>query len=151
MLNFFKKKYRNIDEYPNTWSVGQGEFNGKPLIVRYRQIKEAEGHPDYPFQIGVAVPFLKNTDDGLPENEDSDALNGIEDKLADALEKNKQTVFVLTITTNNMREFVFYAKEWKPESFEKEIKELNKSFPSHFLQFMMKQDPKWSTFAQFVK
>lgn len=151
MFNFFKKKYKSIDEYPNTWSVGQCEFNGKPLIARYRQIKGAEGHPDYPFQIGVAVPFLKSTDNGLPENEDSDALNGIENKLADALEKNKQTVFVLTITTNNMREFVFYAKEWKPESFEKEIKELNKSFSSHSLQFMMKQDPKWSTFAQFVK
>lgn len=151
MLNIFKKKYKSINEYPNTWSVGQGEFNGKPLIARYRQIKEAKGHPDYPFQIGVAVPFLKSTDNGLPEKEDSEALNGIEDNLADVLEKDGQTVFVLTITTSNMREFVLYAKEWKPEYFEKEIKELNKSFPSHSLQFMMRQDPKWSTFAQFVK
>jgi hypothetical protein len=87
----------------------------------------------------------------LPEKEDSDSLNTIEDKLSDLLEKQHHAVFVISITTNNMREFVFYAKEWKPEVLDKEIKELNKSIPSHNLQFMMKQDPKWSTFAQFVK
>lgn len=150
MFNLFKKKYKKIEEYPNIWSLAQGEFDGKPLVVRFRQIKEAEGHPDYPFQIGVAVPFLKNTPNGLPEKDDSDSLNIIEDKLSDLLEKQHHAVFVISITTNNMREFVFYAKEWKPEFFDKEIKELNKSIPSHNLQFMMKQDPKWSTFAQFV-
>jgi len=151
MFNLFKKKYKNIEEYPNTWSLAQGEFGGKPLVVRFRQIKEAEGHPGYPFQIGVAVSFLKNTPNGLPEKEDSDSLNIIEDKLCDLLEKQHHAVFVVSITTNNMREFVFYVKEWESEILDKEIKELNKSIPSHNLQFMMKQDPKWSTFAQFVK
>jgi hypothetical protein len=50
-----------------------------------------------------------------------------------------------------MREFVFYANEWKPEYYEAKVKEINKQFPNRELQFMMQHDPKWDTYTSLVK
>ena len=150
MFNLFKKKFQDIFEYSDKWSVAQGVYEGKPMILRFRDIKDAIGHPDYPFQIGVVFPLKNPTPDGFPNQSESEILFSIETKFPDSLEKNKEAIFVMVITTKGMREFVFYAKEWKPEYFENKVKEINKSFPTHELQFMMKKDPAWDTFKQLV-
>lgn len=147
MFSFFKKNFKNITDYPDTWSIGQDITEGKPMFVRVRNgLKEAAGHPSYPFQIGVAIPLLNPTEDGLTTNTEADELGKIEDLLVEKLTTNNQSVFAMVITFNGMREFVFYASEWKPEFFEQEVKSINSG--AHELQFMMKRDPKWDTFIQ---
>ncbi len=147
MFNLFKKNFKDIGEYPDTWSVAQGIMEDKPIFVRFRNgLKEAVGHSGYPFQIGVAVPLLHPIK-GLPDGTESDELAKIEDVLVKKLTENNQAVFAMVITINGMREFVFYASEWKPEIYEQKVKSIDSG--KHELQFMMKQDPKWNTFKQF--
>lgn len=145
------QKYRNINEYEDRWTVLQGELNEKPIFSRYRNgFDEAVGHPDYPFQIGVAVPLINPTSDGLPTTPEANELFAIEDKLTETLEKNQEAVHVMTITFNGMREFVFYASEWKPEYFEQKVKDIRRNISSkHELQFMMQPDEKWETFRTY--
>ncbi len=151
MFNLFNKKYKDIKDYPDTWGVSKGEYDGKIVSLRYRNLKDAVGHPDYPYQIGVAVGFLVETENGLPDQKDSDELLKIEDGIVDLLEIKNQCIFVLSITTNNMREFVFYTKDWNPEKFNKEITNLDKEFPPYRFNFMMQEDRNWDTFKKFVK
>lgn len=152
MFNPFAKKFKNISEYPDAWSVAQGVIDGKPIFTRYRSgINEAIGHPNYPFQIGIAIPLNSPTEDGLPANEEGNRLGQIEDAISAVLQLHDETVFVLSITTGGMREFVFYASEWKPEYYEAKVKEAGKSFAEHDLQFMMQPDKNWDTFRQFTK
>ena len=151
MFSLFKKEYKNIKEYPETWGVSNGEYNGKVVLVRYRELKDAIGHPDYPYQIGVAVGFQIQTEDGLPEQKDSDELLKIEDKLIELLETENHCVFTLALTTDNMREFIFYTGEWKPEFFDKAITSLSEQLLPYHLNFMMKEDREWNTFKTFGK
>lgn len=149
MLGFFKKKeFKEISQYPDTWTIGQAVREGMPIFIRTRSgLNEAIGHPNYPFQIGVAVPLLTPTKDGLTTNEEGEVLGKIEDDLNQILSQKGEAVEVMVITRNGMREFVFYASEWKPEYFEKEVKSVESM--GHELQFMMQHDPKWETFQQF--
>ncbi len=152
MFNPFKKHYRPINEYADTWSLAQVEIEGKPLIARYREgFKEALGHTGYPFQIGVAIPLLEPSAEGLPSKEEGDRLYEIEDALTESLSANNEAAFALSISTNGMRELVFYASEWKPEYYEAKVKDVARAFPDHELQYMIQSDPKWGTFSQFSR
>lgn len=150
MFNLFKKKYKDISEYPDTWGVSKGEYDGNVVSIRYRNLKDAAGHPEYPYQIGVAVGFQKETDNGFPEQKDSDELLKIEDGIIELLEGKNKCIFALSITTNNMREFVFYSREWNPENLDPEVTALNEKFPPYKFNFMMQEDKSWNTFKKFV-
>ena len=146
---FGKKKYKNINEYSDKWLIAKGAEQNKPIFIRYRVgLAEAIGHPQYPFQIGVATPLLSPTAEGLTVNLEAEVLGKIEEKLEASLTENNQAVLAFIITTNGMREFVFYASEWKPEIFEQKVKAIDAE--GHDLQFMMKHDKDWNTFKQFV-
>ena len=146
---FSLKKYKPMNEYSDEWSVAQGMHEGSPMYVRFRSsLKEAAGHPEYPFQIGIAVPLIKPTQAGLPTESEMNILSKIEDKLVDALKEH--AVLTLSISTGGMREFIFYANKWQPEEFEEIVSTTNKLFASHTLQFMIQHDPKWKLFKSFV-
>ncbi len=145
----FSKKYKPIREYTDMWSASEGEYEGKPMFIRVRSsLKEAVGHPEYPFQIGIAIPLVEPTPQGLPVDDEAEILWSIEDKLVEVL--GDSAILALLVTTDGMREIVFYAKEWQPEEFERKVGDVNKLFPSHELQFMMQYDPEWQTFKSFV-
>jgi len=148
MLNFLKK-YKPIKEYGDEWNIARGLHEGRPMFVRVcSSLKEAVGHPDYPFQIGIAVPLLKPNQEGLPLDGELKVLGEIEDRIVDAMKE--KAVFAVSVSTGGMREFILYANEWSPEEFETMVQDINKSFPSHTLQFMIQHDPKWKTFKRFV-
>ena len=137
-----------IEEYPDTWGVGRGVRAGKPVFVRYRSgLKEAAGHTGYPFQIGVAVPLADPTREGLSNNEEAERLARLEDALDDALKQ--EAVFAMAITTAGIREFVFYAKEWKPDYFAEKVSKTG-STAGYKPQFMMRADREWEAYRAFA-
>ena len=146
------KKFLRISEYGDRWTLLEGLFNGMPIITRYKSsLVDAIGHTDYPFQIGVAVPLLNPTDNGLPTSSEVEALLIIEDLLVAAIEEQELAVHVMTITFGNMREFVFYASEWKPESFERKVELVKNSISTqHELQFMMQEDRDWESYQKYL-
>ncbi|MCK9361111.1 DUF695 domain-containing protein [Patescibacteria group bacterium] len=146
------QRYKKIFEYADQWSVLKGKLDGKPIITRFKEaLVDAIGHPDYPFQIGVAVPLLAPTLNGLPLPNEGECLLTVEDALVDALEKNQAAVHVMTITFNNMREFVFYAHGGKPESYEQEVKRVEEKISTkHQLQFMIQLDKDWEVFKKYA-
>jgi hypothetical protein len=148
-MKFFKKKYRLIKDYPDIWLVTQATREERPIFLRYRDgLKEAIGHPEYPFQIGIAIPLLSPTEHGLTSHSEGELLSKIEDELDKQLCENNNAVEALVITHAGMREFVYYASKWEPEELEKQAKSVE-SF-GHEIQFMMQHDPKWETYTRFV-
>lgn len=142
------KKIKPLNEYSENWVIAQGVHDGKATFIRIQlSLRDAIGHPEYPYQIGVAVPLKDPTTEGLPKNSELEALNAIEDLLYDTI---TDATLVATITTNGMREFVFYAKDWKPEIFEAQVKMIEAKQGTHRLQFMMQQDSSWSTFKSLL-
>lgn len=143
--------FKKITDYDDRWALLQGHLDGQPIFTRYREgLIDAVGHPAYPFQIGVAVPLLKPTANGLPEPNEGDQLFVVEDALTAALEEDQAAVHAMTITFNNMLEFVFYASEWKPEYYEQKVESVRQRLATAYkLQFMMQEDKEWGTFKKY--
>lgn len=154
MFKFFKnqnkKQYKPLSEYGDEWNVSESVYDGEPLIVRIRSsLKDAIGHPEYPFQIGVAIPCNNQMPQGMMGlgSDEIQVLHEIEDAIEDAIDG---AVLVASITTKKMRELVLYTNDWQPEKLEKIIHSINERFPSYDFQGMIQQDPEWQTFQNLL-
>ena len=147
MFSLFRRK----PTYPleSKWSVLEGENNGSPMFVRRNEsAAQLKGHPEYGYRVGVAVPLLDSRNDGLPSNDEMTTLNGIEDALLEAFEKQQASLQVLVVTTNAMREFMFYTRV--PSEIEARLNRVRSQFPGHQLQLYVAADAKWDGYAQFA-
>jgi Family of unknown function (DUF695) len=149
---FFNKKKTEID-FPDKWIVSQGKLEDKPMFVRYRtNLEDIISCQNYNFQIGIAIPLLDSTEEGLTTDEEANSLWAIEDKLSKEFEANKEAIHVMTITYNGMREFVLYSISKKPEYFEKKVKMIEASLNNDYkLQFMIQKDEGWETYKEYSK
>ena len=147
----FKKKYRDVPEsgVEQSWSMFQGEYDGKPLIARANvALKPYAGHPKYSHQVGVAVPLKSPDEHGFPGSDEASELNDIEDRICAELELGNECLFAAAITTGGMREFVFYTRD--PQSVEQKLKHLREVIESHTVQGLIKPDEDWGVYRQFV-
>ncbi len=136
----------NIED---SWSVVEGEYNGKPLIARINTgLRPLVADSRYQHRIGVAVPFTSAGEDGLPSGEESWQVAEIEDLIAAALEEHHESLFAAIITTNGVREFVFYTSD--PGAVEKKLAVLAKKIDSHQIQRVTHLDEGWTVYRQFV-
>jgi hypothetical protein len=147
-LPIFKKKKPDPFDIPEAWHVLEGQYDGRRMLVRLNAaLTEAEGHPDYGFQLGVAVPLNDPLDDGWPTPEEDQQLEAIETRLQKELEETRRAVLAAIITTGGMREFVFYTstrdwiEAWAPR-FDQETE-------GHAIQVMVRPDSEWSVYRSF--
>lgn len=134
------------------WSVRKGKFEGKAIVTSFRgSVNTPENRECLPFQVGVAVPSLQPTTEGLPSDAEAKQLWAIEDEPTSQLQNNYNALYVMSITTASMREFVFYvpeANQWDIEKMAKLIE--TKINDAHELQFMWLPDGDWSTYNNFA-
>jgi len=88
------------------------------------------------------------TENGFPEGAELEELNALEDIICTRLEARELALLVLTITTNNMREFVFYTRDGKEAKVI--IDAIRSEGSSHELQSYVADDPKWSLYGEFA-
>jgi hypothetical protein len=133
----------------DSWSLFQGEYDGKPLIARVNTaLISFVSHPQYQHQVGVAVPFHSPDENGFPSSEESSQLTMIEDLLCSELEDRNESLFAVVITMGGMREFVFYTSN--PGAVEAKFKEVRQKVQSHQIQGMIRPDENWDVYRQFV-
>jgi hypothetical protein len=109
----FTKKTKTPDRLPidGPWSVGQGQHDGKILIVRSNTgYKEYGSVAGYDHQVGIAVPLRAPEPTGLPSPQEDAELGALEDTISASLEQQAESLLVAIITTSGMRELVFYTR-----------------------------------------
>ncbi|MGB2963641.1 MAG: DUF695 domain-containing protein [Anaerolineales bacterium] len=147
----FKRYSKKAAVYPteSKWSVKESEHNNQPMYIRLNNsADDLAGHPDYKYRVGIAVPLKLPDEQGLPTTYEIEELNAIEDSLARRLEKDQLSLQVLSITTGNMREFVFYTKD--PQSALEMIEACQLEVKTHQLQKYVKEDPGWTLYKDFI-
>jgi hypothetical protein len=87
-------------------------------------------------------------DDGLPSSEESWQVSEIEDLIAAALEEHHESLFAAVITSNRMREFVFYTSD--PYAAEKKLAALAEKIDSHQIRSVVQLDAGWMVYHQLV-
>ena len=132
------------------WNVAQAELSGKPIFIRanigFRGFKDKA---KYPYRIGFAFPLLKPNENGLPTHDEGNQLSAVEDTLLNALTKKRLAFLTLVITTQGMREFVFYSNQ--SEAVQKQIDILKESIKSHEFQSYIESDKNWEVFIEYAK
>lgn len=150
MFGIFGRK-PNVSEMfgDEKWQVAQGEYDGKPTIVRFNAaLKPFVGRSDHILKIAFAIPLNDPNPGGLPSANEGEALMLVEDKILYALRSRVSAVQALVITMGTFREFVFYAKQ------DIDVKalheELMASITSHEVQCMAEIEERWETYAMLV-
>ena len=148
MFNLFRKKPDLVPPAEDSWSIGQADRDGAPMLLRLNSaLKPFAGSPAFSHRIGVAVPLHAPEPNGLPGTDESIALGEIEDNLVSALCASRETISALVITTGGFREFVFYTSV--PQDASKVLEQLRDATSSHKLQFYVESDPEWEVFRSF--
>jgi hypothetical protein len=131
------------------WSVSQGEFDDRPIIIRTNTGAASIAEDSrFGHRVGVAMPLRKPDKHGFPQANESAELDVIEDKLVLALTAKGTAVFVLVITTAGMREFVFYTSE--PASVGRALRHIEKAVETHEIQHVLEEDPDWNVYKTFA-
>jgi hypothetical protein len=146
----FKRKHpeKQSLELAESWSLSQGRHGSNPMIVRVnRGVAAAVGHPAYTHQVGVAVPLHQPDANGFPTSDESAQLGAIEDLLVARLTPDRQCIYVATISTGGMREFVFYSSA--PQLTHEALQALAREVATHQVQHIVRPDPKWRVYRQF--
>lgn len=128
------------------WSIANGEYGGKPLIIRLNMGADTllrEGR--YPYRVGIAVPLLHPEETGLPIKEENEIFLGIEDTLLELLDKEGAGVLCAVISTNGMKEFMLYVNN---EDVSATLELLRKDFSSYDFQHYVTEDRKAEGYEQ---
>ncbi len=103
----------------------------------------------YPHQVGIAVPLLNPEPSGLPNSTELPQLSVIEEEICELLEAEKESLFVVIVTTSGMQEYVFYTSS--PERVKLKFDQLRRKITSHKIQLLIQQDKDWRVFDQLTR
>lgn len=151
----FKSKQRNITLLPPLsadnciWGVAQSGLETSPLIVRYNEsAREWVGHKELTIKLGFAIPLNSPNEGGLPNPDENEQLNAIEDIIVREVSSMARGLYTLALTTGVMKEFVFYISPGI------DIKTLHESIQAlvgtHDVQCMATMEPDWQSYADFT-
>jgi hypothetical protein len=147
MFEFFKKKSQAFP-IDSKWSVGQSTKEEKQILVRRNTSAiKLVGHIDYKFRIGVAIPLGASNSNEFLIYKQMELVNSIEDQLWEELEKNHNALHVLTISSDSMREFIFYSRS--PDISITSIESIRQKTQTFEIQSYIAEDPKWDVYTQF--
>jgi hypothetical protein len=147
MFSFLKGK-RGKFPVKSKWSILKGEYEGHLIIVRRNDTaKQLSGNPDYKFRIGVSVALCNPDESGCPEIGEMKTLDQLEDALGAQMETDCMALEVMAITTNRMREFVFYSRS--ALGIEARLNAVRSQFPAYNLQSSIEEDPHWNLYHEF--
>lgn len=143
-----------FDELPHIpcddhkWGVGEGVHDNCPIFVRYNiSAKDYIGSPKLSLKLGFAIPLMKPSIMGLPDPDENDDLDRIEDLIVKEIGKCCQGVFAMVLSTGKMKEYVFYIN--KCENIEATHKTIQMQISSHTVQYILVEEPDWKSYRVF--
>ena len=106
------------------------------------------GHAAYPFRVGVATRVRATAANGMPTPEENATLQEVEDRLSRALEVDRETLLVVVLTTNGVKEWVLYTSD--PDATKRRMQAFAPTVSTHRLQMVVAQDTAWVVYRQFA-
>ncbi len=136
-----------VEPMENQWAVGQTEWEGHPLFVRFNtSVQDGHLKDEFPIKVGFALPLHTPSSEGLPGEEEMEQLGEIEELMEEYL--GSDGVLVLVLTTGGMREVIFYVR---PNTDIAGVhKRLMTEVTSHEVQCVGEEEPGWDSYYAFV-
>ena len=135
---------------PDDWTLAQGERDGFPMIVRISNAFTGLAPlPDYIHHVIVSVHFRNRRPNGFPSNEDSDDLKNLEVALCGLLEAGNESLCVLVVTNNGLRDFIFYTRD--VDGVRRKLEDNVRLFDGFAVEFAIEADHSWEIYEAFSR
>ncbi len=135
---------------PDDWSLAQGERDGFPMIVRmanaYRDLAPI---PAYDHHLIVSVHLRNPRPNGFPSSEEGDDLQALEMNICRLLESENNSLCVLAITNNGLRDLIFYTRN--VESVKQRIEDAGAVFRGFEVEFSIGPAEGWRIYLHFCR
>lgn len=141
----YEGKRHNTDE-DNYVSLTANLKDGSPLFsVMNSDLLAWDATASHPWIIIVKIPYEGEANDGLPEAEDYELLNEIEEEINDQLKDFEGYLNVGRETGGSIREIFFACKDFRKPS--KVLDETSKKYHEKFqINYEIKKDKYWQRF-----
>jgi Family of unknown function (DUF695) len=92
-------------------ALAEGEFDGHPLLIRFRSFPQDFERTAFPERINVCWAMSDPDKQGLATPEEAMQLEAFEDRLVEAVESDQHSVLSVVLTCEGKREFVFHTAD----------------------------------------
>jgi hypothetical protein len=131
------------------WAVAEGTHNDLPLMIRFRdKFVQGVNISNHPQLIQIFWEYSEH-ESGMPSTEDSQSMEVFENRLVEALEGDLTGVLSAVITTNGVREWVYYCKS--TDSFAKKLHNMPQESEPYPIGIEAGNDPDWEYFFNQVR
>lgn len=138
----------SVSAAENIYFTAQGEQDGKPVIYRSMvKVPEGQKEADYPTLINIYWPFEVDANNGMPDGQTNEDQITFEDAL-DQLDHHGVSHLMLVVTGNGRKEWIWYVKD--VEGWLGKFNELLSDHKVYPIEIEINQDPKWTTYHDFV-
>lgn len=144
------ERRRNIDpalDHRN-WGVLAGQVDGAKMIARVRMDAMEDGRGDVFTQaITLSVTIQDPTPEGLPNMEEMNRLDQIEQRVHDVIREVGGAILAMLISTGGRREIVLYSRDhgWIEEHRDR----LDGAIGDHAARVVVTTDPTWDFYRRF--
>lgn len=134
---------------PDSWTLGEGQRDGFPMLVRIdNAYSKVAPVPDYDHHVIISVHLRYPRPDGFPSTEEGDDLEALEENLCVQLEAGKESMCVLVVTNNGLRDFIFYTRD--TEGAHKRIKTVLTLGTGFIIEIAIEPDADWHIYKHFI-
>jgi hypothetical protein len=135
---------------PNDWILGQGERDGFPMIVRMANAYSGLAPiPAYDHHVIISVHLRNPQSNGFPSSEEGDDLEALELNVCRLLEIDSESLCVLVVTNNGLRDLIFYTRN--VESVKQRTEDAVALFAGFVVEFSIEPDKDWTIYQHFSR
>jgi hypothetical protein len=135
---------------PDDWTLGQGERDGFPMIVRMANAYTGLAPiPAYDHHLIVSAHLRNPRPNGFPSSEEGDDLAALEMNFCRLLEIDNESLCVLVITNNGLRDFIFYTRNL--DSVRQRTEDAKAMFNGFAVEFSIEPDKDWTIYQHFSR
>ena len=135
---------------PDDWVLGRGERDGLPMIVRmasaYRGLAPI---PAYDHHAIVSIHLRNPQPNGFPSPEEGDDLAALEMNVCRLLEIDNESLCVLVVTNNGLRDLIFYTRN--VESVKQRTEDAKALYQGFVVEFWIEPDEDWGIYKHFSR
>jgi hypothetical protein len=102
----------------------------------------------YDHHLIVSVHLRNPRPNGFPSSEEGDDLQALEENMSRLLETGNDSLCVLVVTNNGLRDFIFYTRN--VESVKERTEEANAIFRGFKVEFSIEPDAEWRIYQHFA-
>lgn len=127
--------------------MGQGVREGFPMFVRMANaFRELAPIPTYDHHLVISVRLRNPRPDGFPSPVEGEDLATLEMKVCGILEAGNDSICVLVVTNNGLRDFIFYTRD--VAGAKRKTEEVLAVSNGYVAEFWIGPDEKWEVYQQ---